>query len=103
MVSGKLIIGSNWGGNTDFMKCDNSLLINGKIVRCPMNYSYWKSNIFGEMFEPNNEDASLKLRQAVDQYDTLLQTFYPQMQTVKQNYTWNNVAKQIIDLYNKVK
>ncbi len=71
------------------------MLIDGEIVRMRRNYQYWMPSAHGEMFEPDVEDGIRKLRQAVNDYDQLMDKFSPSMQETVQRFTWENVAKQI--------
>lgn len=98
MVCGNVTIASNWGGNVDFMNEGNSLLINGKVGRAPANFQYWKASLYGECFYPDVDDTARLLRMSVDKFDELKEKFSPGVQKVKEKYTWENVAKQIISL-----
>jgi len=101
LASNKLVIasgGNNCCGNIDFMNENNSLLINGKPVRAPFNYQYWKSSTYGEMFQPDKIHASELLFKAVNEYDQLIKKFTPGIQKVKEQYSWSNITNQIINL-----
>ncbi len=94
----KLTIAPNHGGQLDFMNENNSLLIGGKIVRAPKQMMYWESSPYAEMFEPSVDDAVEKLKYAVNNYDELIEKFKPGMQEMVKKFTWENAAKQILDL-----
>ncbi len=98
MAAGKLTIQSNYGGSVDFMNEDNSLLVEGIVGRCPPRYQYWTPSPYAEMFIPDMKDAVEKLRYAVENYDSLMNKFAPAMKKTVEQYTWENVAKQIIGL-----
>ena len=98
MAAGKLTIQSNYGGSVDFMNDNNSLLVEGKIGRCPPKYQYWTPSPYAEMFIPDKNDAIEKLRYAVNNYDSLMDKFKPAIQKTVNKYTWHNVIKQIIGL-----
>jgi glycosyltransferase involved in cell wall biosynthesis len=101
LAAGKLVIGSGGElgcGNIDFMNDENSLLIKGKIVRAPHHFQYWRSSIYGEMFEPDKDHASELLLKAANEYDDLLEKFKPGIEYVRENYTWEKVVQQIIGL-----
>lgn len=98
MAAKKLTIQSNYGGNIDFMNKDNSLLVDGKIERCPPSYQYWTPSRYAEMFVPNKDDAVDKLRYAVNNYDKLILKFAPVMEKTVEQYSWENVTKKIISL-----
>lgn len=90
----------NYGGQLDFCNENNSILINGKVVRCSPDNLYWKPNNFAVHFEIDTDDAALKLRKAVEENDQLKSKFQPYCQEVVSKFTWENVAKQILDLTN---
>ncbi len=98
MALGKITIASNYGGNVDFMNSENSLLVNGKVVRAPMNYQYWEPSVYGEMFQPDVNHAVEQMRLAVSKYDELLEKFNPGLKTIKETYTWENTVNQILGL-----
>jgi len=98
MAAGKLTIQSNYGGSVDFMNNNNSLLVDGKIGRCPPTYQYWTPSPYAEMFIPSIDDAVEKLRYAVNNYGNLIEKFSPNMKDTVQEYTWENVSKQIMGL-----
>lgn len=97
---GKLTIAPNYGGQLDFMNQDNSLLIDGKIVRAPKTMQYWSPSPYAQMFEPSIDDACFKLKQATQQYDILLNKFLPSMNSMATKFTWDNAVDQIIGLTN---
>jgi len=100
LAAGKLVVASNYGGQLHFLNDKNSLLVNGDVVRMPRKYFYWDPQVTnGEMFEPDVEDGIRKLRQAVNDYDQLIDKFTPNMQETVQRFTWENVAKQIESLF----
>lgn len=98
MSLNKLSIASNYGGNVDFMNENNSLLINGKIGRAPLNYQYWVPVVEGEMFYPDKNETINVMKTAAKDYDALLEKFQPELLKVKEKYTWENVVNQILSL-----
>lgn len=98
MAAGKLVIAPRHGGQLDFMNDDNSLLVEGEIVRAPRNYQYWTQSPYAEMFQPDVEDAVRKLQYAVKNYKQLMEKFRPNMEEQVKKLTWDNVVKQIVGL-----
>ena len=47
---------------------------------------------------PSIDDAVDKLKYAVTNYDSLLEKFQPNMQETVSKFSWENVAKQILEL-----
>jgi glycosyltransferase involved in cell wall biosynthesis len=98
MAANMITIQSNFGGNLDFMSEKNSYLVNGEKGRCPPNYQYWTPSRYAEMFIPNVDDAVDKLRYVVENLDKVKKDFEPHMKETVEQFTWGNVAKQILDL-----
>lgn len=96
--AGKLVIASRHGGQLHYLNDNNSLLIDGEIVRMRRNYQYWMPSAHGEMFEPDVEDGIQKLKRAVADYDQLMDKFRPNMQETVTRFTWENVANKIISI-----
>ena len=94
-AAGKMVVASRHGGHLHYVNDDNSLLVDGKLVRMPKTYQYWIPSVFAEMFEPDVDDGAAKLRYAVENYDALMDKFAPKMAEAVQRFTWDNVAKQI--------
>jgi len=97
-AAGKITIAPRYGGQLDYMNDENSLLIDGKIVRADIRMQYWTGSPYASVFEPSTDHAATLLRHAVDNYDTLLTKFSPNMQTKVKELSWTNVAKQIVSL-----
>jgi glycosyltransferase involved in cell wall biosynthesis len=93
-----LVISPRYGGQLDFLNDNNSLLIEGKVIRAPKEMQYWTDSPLAEMFEPDIEDAVSKLKYAVNNYDMLMQKFGPGIKEQLNRLTWDNVATQIIGL-----
>lgn len=88
----------NYGGQLDFCNTSNSLLINGKICRAPKDHQYWSYSPYAQHYMIDTNDAAEKLRLAVSKYDKLRNEFLSDMKKQTQKYTWDNVAKQILEL-----
>lgn len=97
-AANKLTIVSNYGGQLDFMNENNSLLVNGKLERAPRAMQYWVSSPYAATFIPNIDEAAVKLKYAVQNYDELLQKFSPSMKETASKLTWDHAVDQIIGL-----
>jgi glycosyltransferase involved in cell wall biosynthesis len=97
LAAGKLVIASNWGGQTHFLNQDNSLQIDGKVVRMPTKYQYWDPSVHSEMIQPSIESAVEQLHNSVNNYDKLLEKFKPNIEATVNKFTWDNVTKQILE------
>lgn len=98
LAAGMITIQSAYGGHTDFLNQKNSLLVEGKMGRCPTNYQYWHSSGYAEMFHPNVNDATDKLKYAVENLGDLKERFAPEMKKTANKFTWERAAKQILEL-----
>lgn len=98
LAANKIVIAPRHGGQLDFLNDDNSLLVEGKIVRSPKTYAYWSSSPYAEMFKPNIDDAVKKLRHAVDNYEELHKKLLPNMAKTAEQFTWDKAAEQIVEL-----
>lgn len=96
--SNNLLIVSDYSGSQDFCNDNNSLLIKGKEVRCPPNYQYWGSSNNAVMFEPDKDHYASLMQKAAKEKDDLLKSFQPEIQRIKERYTWSNVVDQIVSL-----
>jgi len=97
-ATGRLVVASNYGGQMHYLNDENSVLIDGKVVRMPKHYQYWNPSPYAEMFEPDIDDGASKLKYAVDNYDELIKKFEPKMKEIVQEYTWDNVARKILSM-----
>ena len=96
--AGKLNIAPRYGGQLDFLNDNNSLLIDIEIVRAPKDHLYWTPSSFAEHSNPNIKHATQLLRQSYEQYDRLMSKFMPNIIETRNKYTWENAAKQILEL-----
>jgi glycosyltransferase involved in cell wall biosynthesis len=97
-ASGTVNVVPRYGGQLDFCNDENSLLIDGNIVRAPRDHQYWESNQYAVHFEIDTDDAAKKLQRAVSEFDTLKAKFASNMSETAKKFTWENAAKQIVDM-----
>lgn len=98
MAANNLIIAPRYGGQLDYMNDDNSLLIDGKEVKADTRMQYWTQSPYAAVFAPNVDHAVEVLRKAKNNYESLMEKFVPNMKSTVKNHTWDNVAKQILEL-----
>lgn len=98
LYSNNLLIVSNYSGSQDFCHSNNALLISGKEVRCPIHYQYWSGSTSAVMFEPDKDHYASLMQKATKEKDSLLKSFQPEIQKIKERYTWSNVVDQIVSL-----
>jgi len=97
-AANKLSIAPNYGAQLDFMNQNNSLLVPGQVVVANPKMLYWGQSTRTVMFQPNTDNAAEILRYAYNNYDKLMEKFNPEIDKILKQFTWENVAKQIIGL-----
>lgn len=98
LAGGLINVVPRYGGQLDFCSDDNGLLIEGEEVRAPRDHQYWEYNPYGVHFKVDTDDAAEKLKNAVENYDELLSKFEPHMESTAAHFTWENAAKNILDM-----
>lgn len=98
IACGLINVVPRYGGILDFCNDTNSLLIDGKIVRAPRDHQYWEFNPLAVHFEIDTNDAAKKLQLSVSEYNNLKEKFSDNMKKTVSVFTWENAAKQILDL-----
>lgn len=98
LALGKINIAPNYGGFTDFLNHDNSLLIEGREFFVPPNFLYWSQKNKTKAFMPSIESGVDKLRYAVSHKDELLNKFAQNINITRDHYSWQHVTSQIMDL-----
>ena len=98
LAAGLVNVVPNYGGQLEFCNSENGLLIEGREVRAPRDHQYWKFNPQAVHFKVDTDHAAQLLQQAVSNTDELKAKFGPEMKKTVQHFTWENAAKQILDL-----
>jgi glycosyltransferase involved in cell wall biosynthesis len=99
LVSKKIVICPRWSAQLDFCNDNNSLLINGAEIKANPRMLYWDDSVKATAFKTDITHCAQLLRRAVNEECTLLEKFAPQFESVRSKYTWENVASQIINIY----
>jgi len=97
-AANKIVIAPRYGGQLDFMNDENSLLVDGKECRAPMNSQYWEPSTYAKMFNPNTDHGAEMLRKVYADYDNLLVKFSVNMKALLPNYTWTKAVEKIVGL-----
>jgi len=98
LAAGLINIVPRYGGQLEFCNDDNSLLIDGKVVRAPRDHQYWNFNPHAVHFQTDVKDAARMLRKSVDEFDDLKAKFAAGAKKTAEQFTWENAAKQIVEL-----
>jgi glycosyltransferase involved in cell wall biosynthesis len=97
-AANKIVVAPRYGGQLDYMNDDNSILIDGKIIRADHRMQYWEPSSYAAVFDPDVDQCAAKLKDLVANYDDYLKKFSPKMQELLPEYTWEKAAQRILDL-----
>ena len=98
MAANKIVMAPRYGGQLDYMNDDNSILIDGKLIRADNRMQYWEPSPYAAVFDPDTDQAAAKLKDVVANYDDYLKKFSPKMKELLPNYSWTKVAGRIVGL-----
>jgi glycosyltransferase involved in cell wall biosynthesis len=98
LAAGIINVVPRYGGQLDFCNDENSLLIDGSVVRAPRDHQYWQFNPYAVHFEIDTDNAAKKLQQAVFEHDSLKAKFQSRMLDTAKQFTWDSAATQILNL-----
>lgn len=97
-AANKIVVAPRYGGQLDYMNDENSILIGGKEIRADIKMQYWEPSPYAKVFDPNVDECAAKLKDIISNYDDYLNKFSPKMKEILPQYTWSNVAKNIVSL-----
>jgi glycosyltransferase involved in cell wall biosynthesis len=95
LAAGGTVVTSNYGGQLDFLTEDNSLLVNGKMIRAPKEAQYWNASPYASMFEPNTDEAAEKLQYCTKNISELKIKSQQSCLEIKKKFSWDAVVNQI--------
>lgn len=97
-AANKVVISPRYGGQLDYMNDENSVLIDGKLIRADNKMQYWEPSPYAAVFDPNVDQAAEKLKDVVNNYGDYLHKFSPKMQEILPGYSWTKVASRFVEL-----
>lgn len=97
-AANKVVIGPRYGGQLDYMNDDNSVLIDGKLIRADLKMQYWEPSPYAAVFDPDTDQAAAKLKDVAANYGDYLTKFSPKMQEILPEYSWTRVAERFLEL-----
>lgn len=97
-AANKVVIAPRYGGQLDYMNDDNSILIDGKMIRADHRMQYWEPSSYAAVFDPDVDQAAAKLKDVAANYEDYLQKFSPKMQEILPDYSWTKVAESFVAL-----
>jgi glycosyltransferase involved in cell wall biosynthesis len=98
MAANKIVLAPRYGGQLDYMNDDNSILIDGKLIRADNRMQYWEPSPYAAVFDPDTDQAAAKLKNVIANYDDYLKKFSPKMKELLPSYSWTKVAERIVGL-----
>lgn len=98
LAAGLVVIAPRYGGQLDYLSNENSLLVDGRMIKAPKNAQYWTDAIDSEMFDPNTDFAAEKLQYAVKNLESLKRDFTKDNETLFKKFNWNAVAQELVNL-----
>ena len=81
-AANKVVVSPRYGGQLDYMNDDNSILIDGKLIRADLKMQYWEPSIYAAVFDPDTDQAAAKLKDVIANYGDYLKKFSPKMQEI---------------------
>jgi Glycosyltransferase len=97
-AANKVVISPRYGGQLDYMNDNNSVLIDGKMIRADNRMQYWEPSSYAAVFEPDVNQAAEKLKDVIANYDDYLKKFSPNMKAILPEYSWKRVAERFVAL-----
>ena len=94
MLLGKPVVATNWSGNTDFMRPDNSFPVNFQLVRIERDFGVYRA---GQMWaDPDIEHAASLLRQVMDNEPLRAKISQQAMRTIREEFSPETVGRRIL-------
>jgi len=97
-AANKVVIAPRYGGQLDYMNDDNSILIDGKLIRADNRMQYWEPSPYAAVFDADTTQAATKLKDVVKNYGDYLNKFSPKMKEILPEYSWKRVAERFVEL-----
>jgi glycosyltransferase involved in cell wall biosynthesis len=97
MACGVPAIGPSWGGNTEFMKPENSILVNGKVIQIEhADFLQRQPQYAGQRwFDIDEAELTKAMRFAYDNQDRCQNSAMIASEYVRNNFTWSKTALRI--------
>jgi glycosyltransferase involved in cell wall biosynthesis len=93
MYLGKPVVATNWSGNTDFMRPDNSFPVNFRLVRIERDFSVYRA---GQLWaDPDIEHAASLLRLVIDNEPLRAKISRQAMRTIRDEFSPESVGRRI--------
>jgi len=98
LAANMLVIAPRCTGQLDFLNDKNSLLVDVATMKASPQYQYWTVTDKAWTYMPIRKSLSMQMRNAFDNNRKLRKKFRKgRAQTIEQ-FTWENAAKQVLEL-----
>jgi len=97
-AANKVVIAPRYGGQLDYMNDNNSVLIDGKLIRADNRMQYWEPSPYAAVFDPDVNQAAIKLKDVIANYDDYVKKFVPKINEILPDYSWTKVAERFVGL-----
>lgn len=98
MAAGKLVIAPRHGGQLEFLNDENSLMVEGKLERAPLNAQYWNPSPYASWFKSDIDSAVFQLRNFYNNYNKIKIEKEENMKNTVEKFTWDKQVDKIIGL-----
>jgi glycosyltransferase involved in cell wall biosynthesis len=93
MFLGKPVVATNWSGNADFMRPDNSLPVNYRLVKIERDVGPYRAG--HTWADPEIEHASWLMRRVMDDDELRARISREAMRTVRDDYSPEVIGRRI--------
>lgn len=101
LAAGLVVIAPNATGQKDFLNSNNSLLVDTKIISAGPEYQYWQPSSGATTYLPDKDMLSSQMLNAYTNYNLIKEKFNQASIETVNKFTWENAAKQILQLANE--
>lgn len=98
LAAGKIVIAPNCSGQVDFLNKKNALLVETKEIFADKKLQYWVVSENAKTNIPIQDDLSSAMINAYKNFAHLSNIFESERKRVVQEFTWENVAKKILEI-----
>ncbi len=98
LAADMLVVAPNATGQLDFLNENNSLLVDTKVIKATPEYQYWTISKDSWTYLPKRVELASQMRNAYDNHDVLKSNFEEERISTIHKFTWENAAKQILEI-----
>ena len=98
LAADMVVVAPRCSGHLDFLNDKNSILTAVKEIDAGDKYQYWKGSPGARTWCPQVDDLAMGMRNAYENYSSLRAKFSSERESTLKKFTWENAAKQIMDM-----